>query len=442
MKNTGVITGVSVAHSRASITEIEAAGQDSGRATVTDLLARDDVEEAFSLLTCNRAEAYVVTDDAATGREALETVTWDVRDGAIQRFDHEGSLRHLMRVAAGLESLVLGEDQILGQVQSAYETTRSAGGIGPVLEEAVTKAIRVGGRARTETGINEGTLSLGSAAVELAADRANLDGGCAVVIGAGEMGTLAARALDSASIETVVIANRTLDRAEHVASELETDAASIPLVDLKQVLSNIDADVLISATNSADPVVGYEDLTPADGLVCIDVAQPRDVDPAAEELSGVVVYNLDDLETVTNETQRRRAEAAQKVESIIDAEFERVLEKFKRKRADTAIRKMHEGAQRAKTHQVQTAIEKLEAQGGLTDGQRETVESLADALVGQLLAAPTKSLRDAAGEDDWNTIHTALELFDPEFNEPPQGSHPPSEADSDTGDSAGGFAQD
>ncbi|ESS11310.1 MAG: glutamyl-tRNA reductase [uncultured archaeon A07HR60] len=441
MRDTGVITGVSVAHGHATVDEIEAAGRDSTQGVVSNLLAREGVEEAFSLITCNRAEAYVVTPDAAAGRQALETVTRDVRDGAIRRLDHEESLRHLMRVAAGLESLVLGEDQILGQVRTAYEEARAAGGIGRVLEDSVTKAIHVGSRARTETTINQGTLSLGAAAVELAAQRADLDGGCAVVVGAGEMGTLAARALDSAAIGELVIANRTLDRADHVATELDTDTTTVPLAELTGVMANSDADVMVSATGSPDPVVSQADLTPAEGLVCVDVAQPRDIDPAADGVDGVTVYNLDDLESVTSETRRRRAEAATQVESIIDDEFQRILTEFKRNRADAAISKMYEGAEHTKRRQLDTALEKLEAQGGLTDEQRETVESLADTLVGRLLAAPTKSLRDAAGEDDWNTIQTALELFNPEFDAPPQGSGPPSDAESETGDSTGGFAQ-
>ena len=165
MNEPGAITGVSVAHDAATVDEIEAAGGDGVRATVSDLLAREGVEEAFALQTCNRSEAFVVTDHTGDGHAALDSFAPTVRGGAVQRFDHEGSLRHLMCVAAGLESLVLGEDQIIGQVRDAYEESRAAGGVGPVLEDAVTKAIHVGERARTETSINEGVVSLGSAAV-------------------------------------------------------------------------------------------------------------------------------------------------------------------------------------------------------------------------------------------------------------------------------------
>lgn len=157
MKETGAITGISVAYSRATVDEIEAAGGDGVRATVSDLLARDGVEEAFAIQTCNRSEAYVVTDRTIDGSVALESFAPEVRGGAVRRLDHEESLEHLMRVASGLESLVLGEDQIIGQLREAYEESKSAGGIGPVLKDGVTKALHVGERARNETSINEGS---------------------------------------------------------------------------------------------------------------------------------------------------------------------------------------------------------------------------------------------------------------------------------------------
>lgn len=415
--DTGVITGVSVAHTRASVDEIDAAGGESVRAVVSDLLARENVEEAFALSTCNRAEAYVVTDRTADGASALETFAPDVRDRAVRQLDHEESLRHLMRVAAGLESLVLGEDQIIGQLKESYETARDAGGIGPVMEDAVTKAIHVGERARNETGINEGVVSLGSAAVRLADREIGLDGASALVVGAGEMGTLAARALDAAGVTEVIVANRTVSSAEHVAGEIDTDAEAIPLGELVGVVPNVD--LLISATGSPEPVVGRGDVVAADELVCIDIAQPRDVAPAVDELDGVTLFDIDALESVTDETRMQRREAAERVETIIDDELDRLLDAMKRRRADDAVSAMYESAERVKARELEEAYAKLEAQGGLTDDQRETVAGLADALVGQLLAAPTKSLRQAAGEDDWNTIRTALRLFDPEFDEPP-----------------------
>ncbi|EMA66782.1 glutamyl-tRNA reductase [Halorubrum aidingense JCM 13560] len=418
MKETGAICGVSVAHSRATVDEIEAAGGDGVRATVSDLLARDGVEEAFALQTCNRSEAFIVTDKTVDGAVALESFAPEVRSGAIRRLDHEESLEHLMRVASGLESLVLGEDQIIGQLREAYEESKSAGGVGPVLKDAVTKALHVGERARNETSINEGVVSLGSAAVRLAASEIDLTDGSAVVIGAGEMGMLAARSLDDTPVSEIVVANRTVPNAEFVAGEVETPADAVPLADLPAVLP--DADLVITATGSPDPVIDPAHVADADRLVCIDIAQPRDVDPAAGDRDGVTLYDIDALEDVTRRTRESRQEEAARVEAIIDEELDRILRAYKRKRADDAISAMYAGADRVKAREVDRALSRLEAHGDLNAAQRETVEDLADALVGQLLAAPTRSLRDAAGEDDWETIRTALRLFDPDFDAPPE----------------------
>ncbi|MFB6194146.1 MAG: glutamyl-tRNA reductase, partial [Halobaculum sp.] len=202
----GVLAGVSVAHHRASVAEIERAAGRSQRAVVARLCDQSAVREAFALQTCNRAERYVLADDATAAREALADFAPEVPDGAIRRLSHEESIRHLMRVAAGLESLVVGEDQILGQFKRAIEDARTEGGLGGRLGETLTKAAHVGERARTETGINDGTVSLGSAAVELLTRETDLDDRTALVVGAGEIGTLVARRLDDTAVDRITVA--------------------------------------------------------------------------------------------------------------------------------------------------------------------------------------------------------------------------------------------
>ncbi|ELZ33361.1 glutamyl-tRNA reductase [Halogeometricum pallidum JCM 14848] len=415
MRSAGVISGVRVSHERATVDEIESASSEDVRSVIETLLAHEGVSEAFALQTCNRAEAYVVTDAQAAGRRALADFAPHVRDGVVVQMSHEESLRHLMRVAAGLESLVLGEDQILGQLKRAFEDARGAGGIGRVLDDAVTKAVHVGERARTETAINEGAVSLGSAAVRLAESESEtaLAGSTALVVGAGEMGALAAKSLADAGVAELVVANRTVPHAEHVAAEVDVPARAIPLAAVDEAVEA--ADVVISATGSPDYVLSHAHVETGGETTLIDIAQPRDVDPGVDAVPGVVVHDIDGLEAVTDETRERRREAAERVEAMIDEEFERLLESFKRKRADQAISGMYEAAERVKGRELDTALSKLEAQGELTDEQRETVSALADALVGQLLSAPTKSLREAAVEDDWDTIQTAMTLFDPDF---------------------------
>ena len=413
MRYGGVITGVSVSHTNATVDEIEVACREDERTLVESLLAREGVDEAFAIQTCNRVEAYVVTSQAAHGRRALADFAPDVRDGAVVEMDHEESIRHLMAVAAGLESLVIGEDQIIGQLKTAMEESRAVGGIGEMLDDTLTKAIHVGERARTETEINEGVVSLGSAAVELAEQTLQLDDKTALVVGAGEMGRLAARALDVTPVETVLVANRTVPHAEHVASEIETDASAVALDAIPAAAAA--ADLVITATGSPEYVLDADSLTDAGETLVIDLAQPRDVDPTVDAIDGVTFHDIDALEAVTESTRERRQAAAERVYEMIDDEFERLLDAYKRKRADDAISAMYESAEQVKSRELDTALSKLEAQDGLTDEQRETVTALADALVGQLLSAPTKSLRDAAAEDDWTTIQTAMQLFNPEF---------------------------
>jgi len=410
----GIITGVSVSHARAGVDDIEAATRADGGAFLDDLLAADGVEEAFVIQTCNRVEAYVVTDDADRGWGALAAAVPDVRADAVVEMGHERSLRHLMRVAAGLESLVVGEDQIIGQVRDAVEAAEAANALGPLLSDALRKAIHVGERARTETAINEGVVSMGSAAAELARGELGIDLGSAraLVVGAGEMGALAARALAAAGADELVVANRTVERAERLVEEVDGSRA-VGLDALPSALSA--ADLVVTATGSDDHLLDRGTLAGAGETAVVDIGQPRDVAPGADALDSVDVNDIDDLEAVTEATRTRRKVAAEEVEAMIDEELNRLLSSFKRKRADAAIGAMYESAEAVKRREVEQAVSKLEAQGELTDEQRETVEAMADALVGQLLAAPTRSLRDAAEEDDWTTIHTAMRLFDPEF---------------------------
>lgn len=415
--STGFVAGVSVSHRQADISEIESAAAPSQRVAVERLLGHSAVTEAFSIQTCNRVEAYVVTDDAEAGRAVLESYAADIPDSVLERLDHEASLRHMMRVASGLESLVIGEDQIIGQVRDAYEDARSVGAIGPVLESAITKAIHVGERARSETAINDGVVSVGSAAVELAATEHDLTGATATVVGAGEMATLAAKALDARTdTDQLLVVNRTIERAERVLETVDMDGQPLGIDALERAISA--ADVVVSATGKSDPVIDQSVVDGAGETVIFDLAQPQDVPESVGELSTVTRYDLDALESVTEHTRERRREAALEVEGLIDEAFEELLTQYKRKRADEVISAMYEGAERRKTAEVEKALAKLD----LDDQEREIVESMADAIVNQLLAPPTNELRDAAEADDWSTINTALQLFDPSFgDEEPSG---------------------
>ena len=408
--DTGAIVGVCISHERASVDQLETAAADSERHAVESLLANPAVEEAIALQTCNRTEGYVVVSDHEDGLEALELFTRAVPDDVVVEMGHEESLRHLLRVAAGLESIVLGEDQILGQLRDAYEDARQAGGLGSVLDDAVTKAIHVGERSRTETAINEGVVSLASAAVRLASEQYGLDETTAVVVGAGEMGERAAKRI-APRVDELVVVNRTVSRAESIARTLD-DPVTVREIDaVKEAFES--GDVVISATGSPEWILGTDDLAEVGETFVVDIARPRDIPPAADGFAHLTVYDLDRLETVTEKTRQMRQGAARHVEAIVDEEVERLQNQYKRKRADQVISAMYEGAERIKARELEETFEKLD----LDEESEAVVESMADTLVSQLLASPTNSLRDAAENDDWSTIHTALRLFNPHIEE-------------------------
>lgn len=188
--------------------------------------------------------------------------------------------------------------------------------------------------------------------------------------------------------------------------------------------------MIVTATGSTEPILGPGDLGES-AQVVVDLGQPRDVDPEAANRPSTTVYDLDDLEGLTRRTHEKRRSAAAEVEGMVDREFERLLTQLKRQRADQVIATMYESATRIKEREVETALGRLEDRGTVADEQREIVEAMADAVVNQLLAAPTESLREAAVADDWETIDTALGLFDPGLDS----------AGQDAATSAGGSAE-
>lgn len=405
------ITGARVTHHTAPLSVLESASHDDPESRLRELADRDRVTEVFRLQTCNRVEEYVVAETPTAGETALEDVGKGYDASHVVRTGHEESLRHLLRVAAGLESQIIGEDQVLGQLRSAYLTARDAGTVGPVFEAALLKAIHVGERARTETAINDGTVSLGAAAVQLAERDVGLSGRSTLLVGAGEMATAVARGLADTDIAELRVVNRSVDRARSLTADLDVPTR---VGGLDSLATHVAAtSVVVVATASPDPVIKPRHVEAAGETVLIDLGQPRNVAPVVADRPGITVYDLDSLEAVTAATHADRQAAAEAVEAIVEEEYELLIDQYKRRRADAVIRAMYQGAQRLKERELETTLGKLEQGSTLSDAQREAVEGLADAIVSKLLAVPTESLREAAAEDDWETIATAIQLFDP-----------------------------
>lgn len=405
----GVLSGLSVSHHYADVETIAAATPSSLETALDRLLEAAPVMEAFVLATCNRAEYYVVTDTPGTGHEILESYLQAIDPPSRRPMTHDEAIEHLFRVTTGLESQVLGEDEIIGQVRESYHRSEDAGAIGPVLEPVLLKALHVGERARSETAINEGVVSLASAGVTCASEHTDLGEASVVVVGAGSTGGRVATDLSNRGVGGLTIVNRSRERADKLDASLE-NASVETLSRLSVALES--ADVCITATSSSEPIITAPSF-PVDGPpVVIDLGQPPDVAADVRDRDGIEYYNLDRLRTITERTHRRRSAAAEHVGELVEDELRTLQRNFKREQAAAVIAAMRSGADRIKRQELERARVRLEHGESPPPA---VLEDLADALVNRLMAAPTEGLRDAAEDDDWSTISAAIQMFDPDI---------------------------
>jgi len=401
------IEGLLVTHKRAELNDLEELCKPSPSELRQALLA-DGADEAYVLQTCNRAEFYV----SGAGRDVLKGLADDlgVREGTERYVGYTDAARHLMRLAAGLESMVVGEDEIIGQMRDAYHEAHDDGALGGALETAVLKALHVGERARTETAINEGNASMGSAAVEAARDRlGSLDGVRVVVVGAGEMGELVARSLGDrdAGYDEILVANRTYDTAARLADEIGGEP-----VRFGEITSRLDeTDIVVTATGAPHLIFDGADLRGHD-LVVLDLANPRDVGEDAASAEGVELIDIDDISEIAGSSVEERRRAAEEVEAMIDDEMEVLEDKLKEEKAKEMLSTIYERAEEIRQEETREALRKLETGGrSLDDTEREIVDDLTSSLVRQLLSTPTEALKDAAQSEDYETLRSASEIF-------------------------------
>ncbi len=341
--------------------------------------------DAVCLSTCNRTELYLGTGDEERAVGALEILAGEPLGDVVYRLRGDAAALHLFRVAAGLDSLVPGEGEILGQVRAAYEAATT----GPLLDRVFRQALGVGKRVRTETAIGESPASVSSAAAALAAQVfGDLTGRRVLLVGAGRIGALAAANLASRGATIAYVANRTLDAARSLAHRF--GGSAIALGDLSAHLG--DVDVVLSSTSSPEPVLLARDI-PArrrSPLFLIDIAVPRDLDPAIHELDGCFLYDIDDLEAVVAETLAgRRAEAA-RAEELVAEEAARFCSWRASLDVVPAIASL-----RARAEEIRSAeLAKLDAR--VTDDERRTLESVTTQILNKLLHLPTVRMKEAA----------------------------------------------
>ena len=403
---------VGTSHHRAPVELRERVALDRDRAReLARELAPDD-GEAVCLSTCNRTELYLAHEDGDAAERIAEAALLELEaevGPTLYRLRDEAAALHLFRVAAGLDSMVPGEGEILGQVRAAYE----AGAPGRVLDRLFREALRAGRRARSETAIGEAPASVSSAAAALAENVfGDLDGRRILLIGAGEIGELTARSLRSRGAEIAFVANRTTARAAEVAARF--GGAPLPLDAVAGELAR--ADVVLSTTSAPGWVLdraAVEAVLPARKgrpLFLIDLAVPRDLDPAIHELDGCYLYDIDDLEAVVAETLAGRRREAERAEAIVAEEAERFRAWRVSRGVVPAIAALRARAEEIRAAELTRASGRLR---GLDPEERRAVEALTAQLVNKLLHDPTVRLKAAAADADGSLYADVVRhLFD------------------------------
>ncbi len=367
--------------------------------------------EAVCLSTCNRTELYLAggtAPDVAERAVAALAERAGLEEGRLRavlyRLEDEAAGIHLFRVAAGLDSMVPGEGEILGQVRAAFEV----GQPGPLLDRLFRQAIHAGKKVRTETAIAESPASVSSAAAALAEQVFGDLTGCRVLlVGAGKIGELAARNLGSRGAEIAVVANRSLEKAQELSGRF--GGRAISLEELPTALAGID--VVLSSTSASGHVLTREDVARAlrdrkgRPLFLIDIAVPRDLDPAIHDLDGCYLYDIDDLESVVAETLAGRRREAGRAEAIVLDEAERFRAWEASREVVPAIASLRALAEEIRESELDRARARLER---LTEAERRAVEAVTSRIVDKLLHVPTVKMKEAAAGADGAVYADAL----------------------------------
>ncbi len=384
------------------------------------LVSRDHVRETVVLSTCNRTEVYVVAEKFHGAFADVSDFFCEISGLTVEELQphfysqhDDAAVSHLFEVASGLDSAVLGETEILGQVRDAWEKARSESTSRTSLNLLFRHALEVGKRARTETSISKSTASVSHAAVEMATDiLGTISGRKVLVIGAGDMGAGIARALANAGSQSVTVMNRSRERAEQLAQSVGAVVSHID--DLQNAIR--EADVVLTCTGAGDAIISVEDVRRARGenhnspLLIVDIAVPRDVEHEVGELPGVTLRDLHDLRDWAQAGIEARQQEAEEVRRIVGEEVERFGQEVKARQAAPLVAELHERAETIRRSEIERYASRL---SGLTPEQREAVDALSKAVVAKLLHSPSMQLKHSAGTPQGERIAAALrDLFD------------------------------
>jgi glutamyl-tRNA reductase len=385
---------------------------------VKELLAYDGIEEVVIVSTCNRTEVYSV----GPKQSRQQVRQWLKQKGGLSDMEmdrhcyvheREQAVHHLFRVAGGLDSLVLGESQIVGQLKDAWQMSAEAGGVEKVLDRLFQHAFATGKRIRTKTRIGEHPVSVAYTTVMLAKQIfGDLASKTVILVGAGEMVELCGRHLHDKGLSSLIIANRSIERASELADEF--NALAVSLKDLPDVLHK--ADILISSTASLEPILHADTVKAAlkkrrsQPMFMVDIAVPRDIHPDVGKLGNVYLYTIDDLQKVVDENLSKRTEAAEAASGDVAQSVDEFMRWLNSARAAVYLKNLHKHARENSDELVEKALRKIRA------GQdpEQVVHKLAHTLTKRILHLPSTRLRQAAEDQDDELLKVANRLFEPE----------------------------
>ena len=414
-----ILVGLNHKSAPVAVREWLAFGPDQVPVHLRRLAGAAALSEAAILSTCNRTEVYVAADDHEQAREAvvgfLCAFAGQPREAVLPYLYHYSGVaaaRHLARVAAGLDSMLIGEAQILGQVRAALRLAQQAGTAGAHVTRLFEAALRAGKRARAETAIGEGAASISHAAVKLAARLIpSLAEKEVLLVGAGKVAELVARHLARKGPARVRIANRTLERASQLAQSYGW--SELPLTALADGLAA--ADLVISSTGAPEPIIdaalvrGVLERRRGRPLYFIDLAVPRDVDPAVQELPGVYVYNVDDLYAVVDSTLAERRQRMDQAEAIVDEEVREFWAWYGQRAVAPVIAVLRRRAEEIRTQELDKVLRRLDH---LPEADKERIRAMSAAIVNKLLHEPMVRLKEQAhSPEGWRFADTAAQLF-------------------------------
>lgn len=397
------LLGISHKTAPVAVRERFAVSGEAADELVRELTRSGSVAEALVLSTCNRVEFLASGERDALRNELFRSLGATAngaqpQEGTFYVFDGRQAARHVFRVASSLDSMVLGEPQILGQVKEAYERAKAAGTVRGLLDRLVSEALRVGRRVRAETEIGRMAVSVSSVAVELARKIfGDLDGLAVLLIGAGEMAEAAARHLGGAGAARLIVTNRTFSGALGLAERCGGQA--VPFDRLLELLQRVD--IVISSTGAPGYILTKRT---AQGVIAarrnrpiflVDIAVPRDIDPSIHEVENMFVYDIDDLQRVTAENLKHRRREADRAERIVEEELDRLLQRLRTHEAAPAIVALNARLEEIRLGELERYRAKLR---GLSPEERAAVEALTRGIVNKVAHHPIRQVKRSAAD--------------------------------------------